>query len=192
MVLSRPPSSAKASTQNPRGRPVTRHSDHKRRSVRAERHSGELRPARGRAWPRGDPGAVRLRHGAQHVCIAHHSAGLRARRQRHMVRLSPRHRFDVAGRLLREPFCAPLRFAGIALHLHREHAAADLRRHRRMGTAACLSRHWRFGGRWSALLRHRAFPAVSPLGAARHSHACCGLRHRRDSSPIATSSFPPK
>ena len=51
-----------------------------------------------------------------------HSAGLCAGRQRHMVRLSARHRSHAAGRLLRQPVCAPLRLAGLALHLHRQHA----------------------------------------------------------------------
>ena len=61
------------------------------------------------------------------------------------------------------------RFAGFALHLHRKHVATRLRRRRRVGIAARLSRHRRLGGRRSALLCNRALPAVLPLGAARHS-----------------------
>ena len=79
---------------------------------------------------------------------------------------------------LRQPLRAAVRFARIALHLHRKHAAAGLRRHRRMGIAARLPRHRRFGRRRSALLRHCSLGAIFPLGAARHSHARGGLRRR--------------
>ena len=71
------------------------------------------------------------------------------------------------------------RLAGIALHLHRKHAAAGIWRRSRMGIAAGLSCHRRIGGRRSALLRDRAFAAVPPLGACRDSHACFGLRRCR-------------
>ena len=80
--------------------------------------------------------------------------------QCHLVRLSAGHRSHAAGRLLRQPVCAPLRVAWIALHLHCKHAAASLRRHRRVGAAAGLSWHRRIGCGRSALLCESVFAAV--------------------------------
>ena len=68
MVPSRPPSSAKR--HHPKHRQTRdRNGDRKRQSVRAGKRSRKLRPARRRAWSRRNSGAVRLRHGAQHVRV---------------------------------------------------------------------------------------------------------------------------
>ena len=103
--------------------------------------------------------------------FAHHSAGFRSGRQRHLVCLPACHCVHAAGGILRQPVRAALRVARFALQLHREHAAAGLWRRGRVGTAARLSRHRRIRRRRSALLRNRAFAAVFPLGTARRCHA---------------------
>ena len=72
-----------------------------------------------------------------------------------------------AGRILRQPVRATQRLAGIALHLHRKHAAAGIWRRRRLGIAARLPRHRRIGGRRSALLRDRPFASSSCTGRRR-------------------------
>ncbi len=169
-----------------------RHNDHRKQRVCAGRRRRKLWPAHRRPRPRGNARPVRFRHGAQHIRVAHYSARLRSRRKRHMVRLSSCHSVHAAGWILHQPLRAPERFARIALHLHRKHAAAGIRRHRRVGIAARISRHRRFGCRRRALLRNRPLRSSSSTGRRLPFPRLRWSALSPDSSPTATSSFPPK
>ena len=62
---------------------------------------------------------------------------------------------DAAGGLLREPVCAAVGLAGVAVLVRGRHAAAGVWRGGCVGPAAGLPGHRRIGGRRSALLRGR-------------------------------------
>ena len=127
-----------------------------------------------------------LRHRSLHIARTHHSVGLRARRKRYLVRLSPRHGCDFSCWLLREPVCPSLGLARVALQLHGKHASTVFWRDRRLGIASRLPGDRRFGSRRGTLTMQTSSRTSTSTGRFPRSPRWCWCASCPRSSPIAT------